>query len=315
MVVLIAEALPEEDLGLFSTAGLDAAYRPELEARREALLDALGGAAALVVRNRVRVDGALLDAGPGLRVVGRLGVGLDNIDLDAARRRGVAVVHAGDANATAVAEYVFAALLHFSRRLAGADGDVRAGRWSRLEWGGRELAGRTLGLVGCGRIGRRVARRAQAFEMRVLVADPALAAGDPELAALGARVASLDEVLENCDFLSLHVPLTPATRRLIGAGALARLRPGCVVVNAARGGVLDEAALADALHSGHLGGAALDVREVEPPPPEDPLRDCPRLLLTPHVAGLTADAQRRTVQRVAADVARVLAGQPPLFPA
>jgi phosphoglycerate dehydrogenase-like enzyme len=216
-VIVVAEELPPEALDPFRRLGYPVAYDPSLAGDRPGLLARAGEAVALVVRNRVRVDAQLLEAAPRLRVVGRLGVGLDNVDLAAARRAGVPVVTAGDANAVAVAEYVFAALLHFARRLADADASVRSGRWDRLAWGGWELAGKTLGIVGLGRIGRRVAARARAFELTCLAFDPLLPPDDPAPAQLGVRRVELDELLSSSDFVTLHAPGGEGTRRLIGA--------------------------------------------------------------------------------------------------
>lgn len=314
-MIVVAEELPLENLAHFQRLGHPVAYEPALARDRPGLLARAGEATALVVRNAVRVDAELFAAAPRLRVVGRLGVGLDNVDLAAAREAGVPVVTAGDANAVAVAEYVFAALLHFARRLAGADASVRAGRWDRMAWGGWELAGKALGIVGLGRIGRRVAARARAFEMACLAFDPLLPPDDPVPGQLGVRRVDLDELLASSDFVTLHAPGGAGTRHLIGAAELRRMRPGGILVNAARGTLVDEAALAEALASGHLGGAALDTRAVEPPGRWDALLALPQVLHTPHVAGLTREAQERTARRVAEDVGRVLRGEAPLYAA
>lgn len=297
-------------------AGSPVLYRPELGANRSAFLDALPGIEALVVRNRCRVDAtALAAAGPGLRVVGRLGAGLDNIDLAACAQAGVRVVFARGANAQAVCEYVFAAALHLLRPLAAADRAVRAGQWPRETFTGGELSGRTLGVVGLGEVGRRLCAPAAAFGMRVIGTDPAYSATSPALRGVPVRLLPLDEVLATADVISLHLPLLPATHHLIAGERLQAMRSGCILIQASRGGVVDEAALADHLRSGHLGGAALDVREEEPPPQPDPLADLEHLLLTPHLAGLTQEAQRQVGQMVAEDVMRVLRGDAPMMEA
>lgn len=306
--------------GAAGAGGEAVRYDPDLHRRPGDLAAALAaGARALVVRNRTRVDARLLAAAPALRVVGRLGAGLDNVDVAACRRRGVEVVHAPDANAVSVAEMTLALVLALARRLAPADAHVRGGGWERQAFAGMELDGKTLGILGFGRIGRLVAGRARAFGMRLLTHHPRLSAGDPDLVRLGVELVPLDDLLAGCDVLTVHLPLTPATRNLLDAAALARLRPGAHLVNVGRGGVVDEAALADALEQGRLAGAALDVRASEPPGAGDPvaarLNRLPNVLLTPHVAGLTAEAQRRTCLQVARDVLRVLAGEPPLLPA
>jgi (S)-sulfolactate dehydrogenase len=307
--VLVAEFM---DAGGLEALGRGArvSYRPELAGDRAGLLGAVAGHAGLVVRNRCRVDAALLEAaGPSLRVVGRLGAGLDNVDLSACAAAGVRVVFARGANADAVCEYVFAALLHLFRGLAEAAAAVRGGSWPREAYSGREMGGRTLGVVGLGEVGRRLATRAAAFHMRVVGCDPLV---PPErLRGVPVDALDLDGVLAASDVVSLHLPLLPDTRHLIGARALRRMRRGAILVNAARGGIVDEEALAEAVRSGRLGGAALDVREQEPPPQPDALAGLPGVLLTPHIAGITAESQARVCAMVVADVLAVLAGREP----
>ena len=288
-------------------------YLPQLGEDRGGLLDAVAGAQAIVVRNRCQVDAALLAAaGPDLRVVGRLGVGLDNIDLAACRSAGVRVVFARGANSAAVCEFVFAGLLHLLRRLGQADAAVRGGTWPREAYAGEELGGRTLGILGLGEVGRRLVAPAVAFGMSVLGYDPLLPLDAPALRDLPLTRASLDRTLEKSDVLTLHLPLTPETAGMIGDGALRRMRPGAILVHTARGGIVDETALAEALTSGRLRGAILDVRVEEPPRQPDPLAALPGVLLTPHVAGLTAEAQVRVGQVVAEDVLAVLVGHEPV---
>ena len=288
-------------------------YLPQLGEDRGGLLDAVAGAQAIVVRNRCQVDAALLAAaGPDLRVVGRLGVGLDNIDLAACRSAGVRVVFARGANSAAVCEFVFAGLLHLLRRLGQADAAVRGGTWPREAYAGEELGGRTLGILGLGEVGRRLVAPAVAFGMSVLGYDPLLPLDAPALRDLPLTRASLDRTLEESDVLTLHLPLTPETAGMIGDGALRRMRPGAILVHTARGGIVDETALAEALTSGRLRGAILDVRVEEPPRQPDPLAALPGVLLTPHVAGLTAEAQVRVGQVVAEDVLAVLVGHEPV---
>ncbi len=307
--VLVAEFMDTEGLRALRD-DFDVVYVPGLGEDRGGLLRACPGAAALVVRNRCRVDAEVLRAaGPGLRVVGRLGAGLDNVDLEACRAAAVRVVFARGANADAVCEYVFAALLLRCRRLAAAEREVRSGGWPREAFIGTELGGKTIGLLGLGEVGRRVAERARAFGLEVLGYDPGLP--PDRLAAVPARIEPFEDILAAADFVSLHLPLLPETRHLIDARALARMRPGAVLVNAARGGIVDEAALLAALRAGRPGGAVLDVREAEPPPSPDPLAELPEVLLTPHLAGLTAEAQARVGCMIAAGVRAVLAGAEP----
>ena len=252
----------------------------------------------------------LLETAPNLRVIGRLGVGLDNIDLAATRSRGIIVTAGRNANAVAVAEYVLAAMLHAARELAAADASVRAGAWDRVRFGGTELWGRTLGLIGVGEIGRRVAARAAAFGMSVIGYDPLVGPYDFAPQEQNITLLTQDEVLARADVLSLHVPLVPATRQMINSETLSKMQAHTILINTSRGGIIDESALLAALNAGRPRLAVLDVRQVEPPPADDPLLACPSVLLTPHIAGLTAQAQERTSRLVVGDVLRVLAGEP-----
>ena len=282
---------------------------PRLFTDLAALHAALAEAEGWVVRNQSRVDRDALRAAPRLRVVGRVGVGLDNLELDALREAGVAVTWAPGSNAASVAEYVMGALLHLWRRFDGATAHVRGGGWDRPAFMGHEALGRTLGVVGLGDIGARVARRARALGLEVVASDPLLHDASYAVQELGARLLPLPALLDASDAVTLHVPLVPSTRGLIDADALQRMRPGALLVNTSRGGLVDEAALARSLRDGHLGGAALDVRDREPPGPGDPLADAPRLLLTPHVAGITVESNARASLHVAEEVLRALAGE------
>ena len=237
-------------------------YDPALVDAPEQLAQAVAEARALIVRNRTQVRGGLLQAAARLECVGRLGVGLDNIDGRECERRGVAVYPATGANDVSVAEYVIAAMLILLRGAYGATAEVAAGGWPRQRLMGREAAVRVLGLIGFGAIAREVAARAAALGMRVIAADPFLPASDPAWA--GAEAVPLGLLLGRADVVSLHVPLTGATRDMLGAAEIAAMRQGAILINAARGGVVDEGAVADALRAGHLGGAALDVFAAEP---------------------------------------------------
>ena len=276
-------------------ASFDVLYDKTLVDRPEELAAAAAGCRALIVRNRTQVRGALLE-GARLRVVGRLGVGLDNIDCKACRERGIAVIPATGANNTAVAEYVLAGLLMLARGCYCGTFAVAAGAWPRERMVGGEISGKVLGLVGFGGIARDVALRARACGMRVMAYDPFLPADAPET------------LLAEADAVSLHVPLTPDTRQLFDAGRLARMKPGAVLINTARGGIVEEAALADALRSGRLAGAMVDVFEKEPLPAGSPLADVPNCLLTPHIAGVTRESNVRVSAVVARKVAECLRG-------
>ncbi|TDC52772.1 hydroxyacid dehydrogenase [Jiangella ureilytica] len=254
-----------------------------------------------------RVGARLYDEAPGLRIIAKHGAGVDNIDVGAATARGVVVTNAPGYNALAVAEHTFALILAVARDVARQDARVRAGRWQVAV--GRELAEGTLGIVGFGAIGRLVAARAQAFDMRVLYADvvPADPARHP---GLEATHVALPELLAESDVVTLHVPLLPGTQHLVGAQELALMRPGAIIVNTARGGLIDEDALLAALDAGTIRGAGLDVF-AEEPQVSGPLLDHDRVVLTPHVAGYTEAALARTSRAVAQDVAAVLGGREP----
>ncbi len=285
-------------------------YDAALVDRPEALRAAVRECRALVVRNRAQVRGELLAACQRLRVVGRLGVGLDNIDLEACRRRGIAVMPATGANVQAVAEYVIGALHLLLRGAYLATDRVLGGHWPRTELLGGEIGGKTLGLVGFGATAREVARRAGALGMQVLAHDPQLAESDPVWRRLSAARTPLPALLGRADAVSLHVPLLEQTRHLIGAVALARMKPQAVLINTARGGVVDEAALAAALRAGKLAGAMLDVFEHEPLPAGSALQGVPNLVLTPHIAGITRESNARVGAVTAANVARHLEDNP-----
>lgn len=297
------EAAIREHLGEFEVL-----YDPKLVDQPQRLHAALSDCRALVVRNRTQVRGEVLDAAPQLRVVGRLGVGLDNIDVPACAARDVRVCPATGANDLAVAEYVICAAMLLLRRAWFATDAVTAGKWPRMDLIGRELAGKRLGLVGFGAIARLTARKARALDMVVAACDPFI---EPQHEAWhGTERLELAQLLEASDVVSVHTPLTPQTRNLIDAAAIARMRPGSILVNAARGGVLDESALIEALSSGRLGGAALDVFQSEPLTAEtgDAWRNLPNLVLTPHIAGVTEESNVRVSQVVARAVRDTLSG-------
>ena len=283
-------------------------YDPDLVDKPERLAGFASEARALIVRNRTQVRGALLAGAGKLACVGRLGVGLDNIDLEACAARGIAVYPAVGANALAVAEYVVAAILTLFRGAYGATGEMMAGGWPRQASVGREVAGKVLGLVGFGSIGRETARLGAAMGMRVVAHDPLVAPGDPAWGLV--EPLALNEVLLRSDAVSLHLPLTPGTRHLIGPTEIALMKPGAVLVNAARGGVLDEAALVEALRAGRLSGAALDVFETEPLTAEAGARfaGLANLILTPHIAGQTQESNIRVGALVAERVTAHLEG-------
>ena len=267
---------------------------------------------AIVIRANGAVTARLMDAAPKLKVIGRHGVGVEAIDLQAAKARGIVVCNTPDANLESVAEQAVGFMLAVSKQIVRADKATRQGRWNvRYEYIGQELFGRTLGLVGMGRIGSRVAEICHlAFRMPVLyndvIAYPALEE------KLNAKKVSLEEVLKEADYVSLHVPLLPSTKGLIGKDQLAMMKQGAILINTARGAVVDEAALVEAIESGHLGGAGLDVFAVEPTPSDNPLFNLEKVVLSPHMAAHTDDALK-AMSMVAQDIIRVLEGQEPVY--
>ena len=285
----------------------DVRYEPDLVDRPADLAAALEVADALIVRNRTQVTRALAAQGPVLKVVGRLGVGLDNIDVPACRERGIEVIPASGANALAVAEYVIGTAMLLLRGAYASSGEVAAGRWPRASLSqGRELAAKVIGIVGFGDIGRRVADMAHALGMRVIGFDALLPATDAAWRERNTRACPFDTLLAEADVVTLHVPLLPETRHLIDGPRLAAMKPGAILINTARGGVVDEAAVVAALRAGTLGGAALDVFEQEPLPATSTLDRVPNLLLTPHVAGVTAESNQRVSALIAERVIAAL---------
>ena len=306
MRIVISEFMDEAAVATLRRQ-FEVRYEPELVDRREDLLAALADAEALIVRNRTRVDPALLERAPRLRVVGRLGVGLDNIDVTACEARQVAVFPATGANALAVAEHVICSAMMLLRGAWQASAGVAAGQWPRAALSnGREIAGKTLGLVGFGGIGQLTAARARALGMDVVAYDAALPVDLPLWQEQGVRPLPLVALLASADVVSLHVPLTAATRRLIDGSRLAAMKPDAVLVNTSRGGVVDEDALAQALRDGRLAGAAIDVFEQEPLPAGSALAQAPNLFLTPHIAGVTFESNQRVSSLIADLVARFL---------
>lgn len=306
--VLVTDPLAEEGIALLKEH-LIVDINTDIDAA--GLLAAIPAYDALVVRSRTKVTAEVIAAGKRLRVIGRAGSGVDNIDLAAATRRGILVVNTPAGSTISVAEHTLALMLVLARHILHADATMKAGQWAKKQLQGIELRGKTLGLVGLGRIGSAVARRARAMEMKVLANDPFVA--EEHAASLGVQLVSLDALLAQADFVSLHVPLTSQTRGMIGPQELAQVKPSARLINTARGGVVDEAALLEALNAGRLAGAALDVFEREPPG-VNPLLTHPRVVATPHIAASTAGAQRGAAVETARQVIDVLAGRAPRYP-
>ncbi len=303
MRILVAEPIAPEGIALLR-AHHEVDERPGLTPAE--LCASLADYDALVVRSQVPVDASVIAAGKRLQVIGRAGVGVDNVDLEAATRAGITVVNAPTGNTIAAAEHTLALLYGVARKIAAADASVRRGEWKRTQFTGLELRGRTLGLVGLGKIGQAIAARARAMEMAVLASDPYVTA--EQAAHHGAELVPLADLLVRSDVVSVHVPLSRATRGMIGAKELGRMKPGAILLNVARGGVVDEAAVATALTQGTLAGAGIDVFEHEPPV-GSPLLDAPNTLLTPHLGASTAEAQVAVAEEIADQVIDVLAGR------
>jgi D-3-phosphoglycerate dehydrogenase len=304
MRILVAEQLAAEGLAVLRE-------RHDVDERiglsRDDYLAILPDYDALMVRSQVQVDAGMIAAGSRLAVIGRAGVGVDNVDLDAATRAGITVVNAPTGNTIAAAEHTLALLYALARNVPAAEASLRRGEWKRSQFTGVELRGKTLGIVGFGKIGQAVAVRARAMEMPLLVADPFVSA--EQAANHDAELVELDDLLARADVVSLHVPRTRTTAGLIGAAELARMKPTAFLLNVARGGVVEEAALAAALAAGTIAGAAVDVFAAEPPV-GSPLLDAPHAVLTPHLGASTAEAQVRVAVEAAQQVVDVLEGRP-----
>ena len=287
--VLVADSISER--GIEELSRDDAlAVSVQIKLPPAKLVELIPEFAGLIVRSETKVTAELLNAGKKLRVVGRAGVGVDNVDVETATRRGVLVLNAPGGNTVSTAEHAFSLLLSVARKIPQADASLRAKKWSRKDFEGVELYNKTLGVIGMGRIGSEVSRRAIAFGMRVVAYDPYLSAARARSLQVE-LVEELDDLLASADFISLHTPLTNETRHLLDATRFAKTKRGVRIVNCARGGLIDEIALAQALQDRHVAAAALDVFEIEPLPEDSPLREAPNLVLTPHLGASTAEAQ------------------------
>jgi D-3-phosphoglycerate dehydrogenase len=295
----MSDRFPAEGLQVFEQAeGLEVDYQPGLSP--EQLLVAVADADALVVRGGTQVDEAVFQAGKKLKVVGRAGVGTDNMDLAAANRKGVVVMHSPFGSATTTAEHTLALLMALARQIPAASASTKSGRWESDRFLGVELTGKTLGVVGAGKVGRLVIERALALKMLPIVHDPYLS--PDTIRMYGAEPVDFCELLARADFITLHVPLTAETANLLDAETLARVKPGCRIVNSGTGGLIDEAALAEAIRTGHIAGAAVDVFAKEPPDPGHPLLDLDQVICTPHLRTATLDAQVNVTVQVARQI-------------
>ncbi len=307
MKIVISEFIDERALPALRAAH-EVLYDPKLVDDPLRLLKEAATADAIIVRNRTQVRGELLAALKQCSVVGRLGVGLDNIDVPACEARSMKVIPATGANALSVAEYVIASAMLLLRGAYQGTAAVAAGQWPRSALSnGREVGGKTLGLIGFGSIGQLTAKLAQGVGMRVIAFDAVMGRDHPAFAASTVRAAGLDELIAAADVISLHVPLVDSTRSLFDARRIASMKRGAVLINSARGGIVDEVALAAALKSGALGGAAIDVFDKEPLPESEHFKDCPNLLLTPHIAGVSVESNERVSFLIAEKVLEALA--------
>lgn len=287
----------------------DVLYLPELWKSPTLLIEKLADCRALIIRNQTSITADVVSAAPELLVIGRAGVGLDNIDLDAARQAGIVITSTPDQNAISVAELAMGLMLSLARFIPAADQDTKKGNWNRHKFIGTELYGKTLGILGAGKIGYLTARRARAFGMRILACDPFLSQDNILLSELGAELLPLDDLLPRADFVSCHLPATRQTTGVLNAACFRKMKPGSFFINTSRGKVLVEADLLAAIKDGIIAGAALDVRSKEPPEPGE-LETLPNVILMPHVGAWTHDAQDRVANAICEDVARVLEGKP-----
>ena len=303
--VLVTDSLAESGLDILRRAGdIELDYRPGLKG--DALLDAVANTDALITRSGTAVTPELVNAGTRLRIIGRAGVGLDNVDVEACTTRGILVINAPTANIMSATEHTMAMLLSLCRNIPEAHASVKRGEWTRSKFMGVELDGKTLGVIGLGRIGTRVTTRARGFGMRVIAYDPYVASSVFE--KVGASRVSLEELLAQSDVVTVHTPMTDETRGMLGPAQIGRMKDGAIALNIARGGIWDEPALAEALNSGKLSGAAVDVYVDEPPPPDHPLLSAKNIILSPHIGANTIEAQDRVAVQTAEMVVEALRG-------
>jgi D-3-phosphoglycerate dehydrogenase len=304
MKILVAEPIASSGVERLRAEGFEVDVKTSLS--REELLEVIAGYDALIVRSATKADAELIDRGRELKVIGRAGTGVDNVDLDAATRHGILVVNAPQSNALSAAEHTMALLLAQARNIPSADSSLKSGRWERPEYEGVELNGKTLTILGLGRIGALVAQRALAFGMRVIAYDPYVS--KPRAAQMGVELVSLEDALRQADFVSIHMARTPETENMIGSDQLRLMKRSARLVNASRGGIVDEEALASALEQGELAGAALDVFAREPLEPTAPILTAPNTVLTPHLGASTHEAQDKAGATIAEQVLLALRG-------
>ncbi len=294
--VLVSDKLSDTAVKIFRDRGIDVTFDPTLGKDKERLLAVIGDYDGLAIRSATKVSDKVLAAAPRLKVIGRAGIGVDNVDIPAASRRGVIVMNTPFGNSITTAEHAIALMMAVARQIPEANASTHAGKWEKNRFMGVELTGKTLGVIGAGNIGSIVCDRALGLKMKVIAYDPFL--GEERARKIGVTKVDLDELLARADFITLHVPLTDKTRNILSAGALAHTKPGVRIVNCARGGLVDEAALAEAIRSGHVAGAAFDVFSEEPAT-ENPLFGLPNVVCTPHLGAATTEAQENVALQVA----------------
>jgi D-3-phosphoglycerate dehydrogenase len=309
MKVLVSDSLAQDGIDVLSEE-LEVDVKTKLS--EDELVDIIGDYDALVVRSGTKVTARVIEAAENLKVIGRAGVGVDNIDVEKATERGILVVNAPDGNSIAAAEHAIALMFAMARNVPKADASLSSGKWERKKFMGVETTGKTLGVVGMGRIGQHVARRARGLEMHVIAYDPYISSDLAE--KMGVETCELDELLTQADFVTIHVPKAPSTIGMIGEREMALMKPTARLINCARGGIVDEEALVKALDDGQLAGAALDVFTTEPPPSDSPLLGHPNLVVTPHLGASTKEAQVAVAYDVARQVVDILAGRPAAHP-
>ena len=294
--VLVSDKLSDTAVQIFRDRGVDVTFNPELGKDKPRLAEVIADFDGLAIRSATKVTEKLLDRADNLKVIGRAGIGVDNVDLRAATRKGVIVMNTPFGNAITTAEHAIAMMMAIARQIPEASASTRAGKWEKSRFTGVELFGKTLGVIGCGNIGSAVCKRALGLAMKVVCYDPFLSVERSR--DLGVEKVELNQLLERAEFVTLHIPLTDKTRNIIDANAIARMKKGARIVNCARGGIVDELALSEAIRSGHIAGAAFDVFEKEPPE-NNPLLELDQVVATPHLGASTTEAQEKVAQQVA----------------
>jgi len=304
--VLISDALSPAAVQIFKDRGIEVDFQPNLGKDKEKLAEIIGNYDGLAIRSATKVTAKILEKAKNLKVIGRAGIGVDNVEIPAATAKGVIVMNTPFGNSITTAEHAISLMLALARQIPEADTSTRAGKWEKNKFMGVEIFGKTLGVIGCGNIGSIVADRGVGLKMKVIAFDPFLS--QERAVQLGVEKVELDDLIKRADFITLHTPLTEKTKNIIDADAIKRMKKGVRIVNCARGGLVDEVALYDALKSGHIAGAGLDVFDVEPAPPDHPLLTLSNVISSPHMAGVTVEAMDAMAVATARNILSVLDG-------